>query len=114
MPTVPRRNTGPIRQQGYSNARLNTQAPIEAFGGGQGQVTANVGKVLSQVGSIAEEFKLRADDSAVTDALNKSKAAAQQLKFDPKEGWIHRKGKDAIGAVGDYSERYKKSLDDIE
>lgn len=116
MPRVPRYNGPQIQETGLPNARVSTNAPIEAFGGGSGldQSINAAQRTMGVAQEIILEEKKKADDLATADAFARAVQEKHRLTYDTKEGLMTRKGRDSFGAPEEYRERYKKSLDDIE
>ncbi len=117
MPIVPVPNEGSItRRQAAPNARVSTNAPIEAFGGGSS--SAAVGQAGVQLGSqalqIAKEERAKADDVATTEAYTKTVQLRNRLMYDPKAGAMNRKGKDAFGVGEEYGKQFQDGADEIE
>lgn len=118
MPQVPGPSTeqGIVRRQAGPTARVSTNAPIEAFGGGAG--TAAVGRATQQLGDqafqIAREEKQKADDVATTEAYTKTVQLRNRLMYDPDSGAMNRKGKDAFGIGEQYGADFNKGADEIE
>ena len=116
MPQVPGPATdqGIVRRQAAPNARVNTTAPIEAFGGGAQEVQRAIGQAGNQAMQIAREERQKADDIATTEAYMKTIQLRNRLMYDPKEGAMNRKGKDAFGVGQEYGEHFNKGADEIE
>jgi hypothetical protein len=116
MPSVPRYNEGQIQTQALPNARVSTDAPLSAFGGGQSLDTltqANVGAL--EVGQkVALEEKKKADDVATTEFYTNLAKKKQEMLWDPKAGALARKGKDSFGALEEYGQGFDKYADDLE
>lgn len=108
MPRVPQYERQ-VQERGLPSARLTQAADTEAFGGGQSfqQVTNAAAKFI-------QEKKQEADDIATTEAYSDAVKAKNELMYDPQNGAMNRKGKNAIGAVEEYSDQYQKRLKDIE
>jgi hypothetical protein len=96
MPTVPRYEQR-VGQAALPNARVSTNAPIEAFGGGQG--LQQVAQAAQETLEIVRKEREKADQLAVLEADTKAARLKTSLFFDPKTGAMTRKGKDAFGAV---------------
>lgn len=95
MPVVPRYQRQ-VQEQGMPNVRLNADAPIEAFGGGQSaaQATQATNQALKNVGDAALQFQHQANLTAVAAAENELKALKNNIELDTRKVL----GKDALGA----------------
>lgn len=115
MPQVPGPATeqGLTRVQGSPGARVSTQAPAEAFGGGETAQRA-INQFGGQVMQMAREEKQKADDVATMDAYAKTVQLRNRLMYDPKSGAMTRKGKDAFGVGEDYGQQFAQGADEIE
>jgi hypothetical protein len=115
MPTVPRYSEQKVQQAGFPGVRLDTQAPIAAFGGGQtnAAVHESIGRFTDTTSKILIEEKKNADSLAVQDAYLKTVQLKNKLFWDPKEGAMNRRGKDALGANEEYISRFNQDSDEI-
>lgn len=96
MPQVPRYDSPQVQSAALPNVKVNTEAPLSAFGGGQavaqaGEATRGLGK---QVFDIAQAEKKKADDIAFMDADLEALKAKTDLEIQAK----NMQGKDAAGA----------------
>jgi hypothetical protein len=103
---VPRISEDRINQSPVPGVRVNTQAPIEAFGGGQSleavnRATQNTGNVVI---NIMQEEQKKADDSALFEASSKM----AQLEVDLSKKRREYVGKAALG----YPDEEAKILSD--
>lgn len=100
MPQVPRIEPGQVQQQGLPNVRVSTDAPIEAFGGGQGVAkTFEAGNQLISTGqAIFQEEKKKADQIAAMDYDRNLSELETRIQLDVKK----MQGKNAAGAF-DYA-----------
>jgi len=116
MPTVPRYDSPQVRQTGLPNARVNTSAPLEAFGGGDGleRVNAAVGQLANTGARIALEEREKADDVATQDYYAKLAREKQRLQWDPNSGAMVKRGKDALGVMEEYGTQFDKFADSLE
>lgn len=116
MPSVPRYDSQQVGQAAIPNARLETNAPIEAFGGGQAAAQATQATIgLSQQAfKLAQDEKDRADDTMVKDLYSKAVMAKNRAMYDKDTGAMNRRGKDAFGVVDEYGESFDKELLEIE
>lgn len=115
MPKVPTIDRS-VRESGLPSARVSTDAPIEAFGGGASAARAmeSFNAPVNEAVKIFDEEKKKADDIAVTEAWAKASQAKNKRLYDPDSGAISRKGKNAFGVVDEYGKYYAGDLDDIE
>ncbi len=114
MAEVPIASRDIVQQQATPNARVTTDAPLTAFGGGT-QVVAQATEGLGdQAMQMAKREKDKADDVATTEAYTKTVALRNQLMYDPKSGAMTRKGKDAFGVGEEYGAQFKSGADAIE
>lgn len=92
--------------------QVNVQTNQEAFGGGQDP------RALQQAtGSVVDAFaqyRMQSDEVAVTEADGKASKTVNELIFNPKDGFMAKKGKDAFGIEKDYVPAFQKSMDQIE
>lgn len=128
MPQVPVPNeAGITRVQGAPNARVSTSAPIEAFGGGRAaenvtrqaqnlgeQAIQTIEKNQALAAKLAKEEKDKADDVATQDAYTRTVQLRNRLMYDPENGAMNRKGKDAFGAGEEYGKQFEAGADEIE
>lgn len=108
MPTVPKYQSQ-VQERGLPSARLTQAADVEAFGGGQ-----SFERVSNEIQKYIIQEKEKADDVATTDAYTQALEAKNRLMYDTENGAMTRRGKNAFGAVEEYSEAYTKELDRIE
>lgn len=116
MPRVPQLNGG-VGQAALPGARVSTDAPREAFGGGGvdlGSALEPVSRGLSAIDQVVQAEKRKADDSVTTESWKKMVEHRNKLLYDPKDGVMTKRGKDALGVVDDYGGRFRKGLDEIE
>jgi len=117
MPQVPVSNEqGITRQQAAPNARLNVQTSEASFGGGAAvEAVGRAGAGLAQQAfQIAKEERQKADDVATQEAYTKTVKLRNDLMYDPKNGAMNRKGKDAFGVGQEYGQQFNKGADQIE
>lgn len=116
MPIVPRVTTTQVQQAGLPNARERVETSAEAFGGGQS--LAAVGQaaqgLLGSTQRLVLEEKAKADDSWSKDAFAKAARARQEALYNPQNGALIRRGKDAFDVADQYGGAYDKTLDEIE
>lgn len=93
MPTVPVITQRQIAPQGLPNARVNEQASPGAFGASLAQPLAQASKLFE---GIALEERDKADTAAVLEAGTKLNDLEQTMLFDPQNGALTRRGKNAF------------------
>lgn len=115
MPRVPLLETN-VRSTPLQAVRQSTDAPVEAFGG-QG---ANYGKVqqaaqsaLGNVGDIYLGEKKKADDARSKEAYAALVEKKNILLWDPQNGAISKKGKNAVNITDDYQKEFGKAYTEI-
>ncbi len=115
MATVPRYE-GNVQQQAFPNPRIDTSAPIEAFGGGPGLERAQ--NELSGAARAAYDFyreeKKKADDIVVQDKLSAAIRKQNEVLYDPQNGAYWRKGKNAFGLMESHFTPFQKYLRELE
>lgn len=105
-----------VRETALPNARVSTDAPLEAFGGGQSlsNMTRAAQGLAGTVQQIAQEERQKADDIAVQEALAQTVKKRNARMYDPKEGAFTKRGKDSFGVVDQYGTLFNQDLDEIE
>ncbi len=116
MPQVPKLQQNNIDLAPMPKVRVNTQAPDSAFGAGKTfERTVNAAdRLIDHTYQIQVDEKRKADDIATTAAHVETEKAVQDLTYNTSYGLMTKKGKDAIGAHDEYSERYDKATEEIE
>jgi hypothetical protein len=109
--TIPRIDPQ-VSPQGSPNARLNIQAPREAFGGGQS--LDGVQRATEGLGRAILDEKRKADELVVEDFNSKLANLKNQTVFDPKEGLLTKKGKDAFSAPDVYGKRFDDGVEELQ
>lgn len=109
MPRVPRYEGG-VREEGFQPGSVSTQAPIEAFGGGREVDRAfSAGRgIIDDAQKLLIEEKRKADDVGSQEDYAAAATKKNALLYDPKSGAMNRRGKDALGTAGEYSEQFDK------
>jgi hypothetical protein len=111
MPTVPVYNRQ-VQESGTPNIRVNPSAPIDSFGGGQG--LNKIQQASDEVFSIVQNERKKADQLAVLEADAATANLKNKLFYDPKEGAMNKRGKDAFGAVDEYNIKFDEETKKIE
>lgn len=111
MATVP---TYQRRFQENLNAAptVNVSTTPEAFGGGQSAAPLN--NLVTQVNDAYQEYAKQADTIAATDADAKAQALTNRLIYDPRDGFMTKKGKDALAIPNEYLPKFQEEMDAIE
>ena len=112
MPSVPRYNQQ-VNQSALPNARVGTGAPAEAFGGGAAS-GRGVTQAASQIVSIMDKEREKADQLRIMDADSQAARLKNKLFYDPDSGAMNKRGKDAFGAVDEYSKQFDEQAREIE
>jgi hypothetical protein len=117
MPTVPQYNRQPVQQEQFPNVSVPTQAPVEAFGGGNERTRqAGIGAV-NEVSDFVVEMKERADQSENLKAKNDFITGLHKLKAgssDPKDnepGYMTVKGENSKDVYDVYTKKLKDLYD---
>jgi hypothetical protein len=111
MPLVVPKYDGGVQEQSAPNVRVNTQAPIEAFGGGD--LAAAPTRALQQTAEIVDRERQKADQTRVLEADTEINNYKTNLFYDPKEGVITKRGRDAFGAQEEYAPKLKQKIDEL-
>lgn len=102
-----------VQETATPNARVNDQAPVEAFGGGQAAQQANqaIQGFTSEIHRAAEEEKKKADTTVVQEKWTEIVAIKNDLTYN---GAMKRKGKDAANVAEEYGVEFDKQADALE
>jgi len=114
MPQVPRYQKQ-VNEAGFPGVRVNTDAPLEAFGGGvsaQQATNANI-NYLKQVEDIQLKAKQRADDAVTQEAYAKAINFKNDYLYHPEKGALKRQGKDALSYAKEDQEAFDKEMNGI-
>lgn len=89
-------------------ARINAEAPIEAFGGGAAAagVTNAIKGLAGDVLEIAAQERVKAVDTMTQDGYSKIVTEKNRLIYDPKDGAMQKRGKDAFAVPEEYTKRF--------
>jgi hypothetical protein len=99
-----------VQQQSIGVGRTVQTPDADFFGGGM----EKVGRAIGQIGQGLEDNASSADQERTKEAYNQLVERKQKAIFDPKEGAMTRKGKNAVGVVEEYGTRFDKEADEIE
>lgn len=98
------------------NVQVTQSAPLSSFGGGQGlaQVGGELSKLGDTVAKVHDQERQMANQMVVDEFNSKLTQAKNKLIFDPENGLMARRGKDAFGAPEEFDERYKKEVEGLQ
>lgn len=110
MPSVPVYGQPQVRQAALPSARVSTEAPDEAFGGGRS--AAGVGEAVKGVANVAhgifEQEQQKADQVRLLEKRRALNDWEQQAIYDPKTGAKNRLGKNAFGVQDELPDSFDK------
>lgn len=107
MPKVPS-YSGDVRERPLPGARLDVRVTPADFGAG-------IGEVLQKVGAdLWEKEAQKADETAVMAAVGQLKAYTNGKLYDPNNGVLNKRGKDAIGVTESAQVEYDDKISEIE
>ncbi len=107
---VPRYDEPKVEQRGLPKVQVNTNAPLEAFGGGQvaAQVTHAAQNALGSLNEYMANAKRDADETRLKSFDKDLMEIKNKLLMDPNDGALTKKGESAFGI----EENYLKAFDD--
>lgn len=108
MPKVPSYDAPQVQERGLSSARVSVNLP-DALTPGRGASAQ-----ADQVVQIAQKFKTDADQVALMEADKKLTEMETNLLYNPDNGALNRRGKDAFGLPEEVNENYRKTTDEIQ
>lgn len=114
MPTVQKYQPGQVQSQPLPGVRRSVDAPIEAFGGGASNIAPAVGGAISDLDKVYQAEKKKNDDVRTQDAYAQAVKKKNQLFYDPKNGAVTRRGRDAAGIMDEFNPQFETAMDDIE
>jgi|CXWL01.1.fsa_nt_gi hypothetical protein len=105
---VPTYGDTKVSQAAFPNARFNAEAPVESFGGGAAQapIVQGVKGVADVVSEIASKERVKAIDTMTQEGLAQIVTEKNRLVYDPKDGALTKRGKDAFTTPEDYGKRF--------
>lgn len=112
MPRVPRRDSTLLSAQPMPDVRLSTGAPSSAFGGLPS--APDLSGVQRHVTAIVQEEQRRADQIAVLEADNALAEAETSLLYNPKDGHLTRKGKNAFTSPEEIGAAWEQRTSEVE
>lgn len=107
MPTIPRLGINQIQSAQGPQQRVDTSVNQEAFGLGAAK------SVAPDIAAFAQKIKNDADQVAAMEAENKLIEYQNKFLYDPKDGMIAKKGKDAFNLQNDLNESFAKTNAEI-
>ena len=107
MPTIPRLGINQVAAAQGPQQRVDTSVNQEAFGLG------NARSVAPDIAAFAQKIKNDADQVAAMEAENKLIEYQNKFLYDPKDGMIAKKGKDAFNLQNDLNESFAKTNAEI-
>ena len=114
---VERYNSPQVSPSVAPSARVDVNAPIDAFGGNAGEVYGQIRGLVTDQQRIldeqAREAKAKADEASVFEAVAAAQNKANDLMFNQQTGLIMKRGKDALGAPEQVMGDYKTATSDI-
>lgn len=114
MPSVPRYNQPQVQQTAAPNVRVNQEASVEAFGGGQ---AARGIEAVRGLGNTAMDIALKEQQKADDISLAEHAAKLKQWKIDrlhnEKTGALNQKGQNAFGLPEQVGEEFSKFTSEL-
>lgn len=107
MPQVPRLGINQVQSAQGPQQRVDTSVNQEAFGLGAAR------NIAPEIAQFAQKIKNDADQVAAMEAENKLIAYQNKFLYDPKDGMINKKGKDAFNLQNDLDESFSKTNAEI-
>lgn len=107
MPQIPRLGINQIQSAQGPQQRVDTNVNQEAFGLG------NAKSVAPDIAAFAQKIKNDADQVAAMEAENKLIEYQNKFLYDPKDGMIAKKGKDAFNLQNDLNESFAKTSSEL-
>ncbi len=116
MPTVESYNQPQVRDQGTPNVRFRSQvAELPTASSDIAQsVTGTAAKVANTAATFFEQQKKKADDVRITEHKGQLAHAYNELLYNPENGAMHKRGKDALGIDQDVFEQFDKLSGEME
>jgi hypothetical protein len=121
MPRVPTPDAFgvPVAPGGNATFTLDTSNPGAAVAARSAEATGQgLGQLGAAVSAIATDAAERADNVRVMDAASRALAERLRLTYDPKDGYVHRKGEAALPTADStlddaYLKTFQGKMDDI-
>lgn len=113
MARVPTYQPNQVQANLGSTPQVDVRTSQQAFGGG-GQVAEAASQAVDSVANTFIQYRVQADEIAVTEADAKASAITNDLIFNPQKGFMSKKGKDAFGIEDQYVPEFDKSMNEIE
>lgn len=112
MPSVPRRSDDQLHLRGLPSVQFQTEAPSGAFGGGP--AAQAVGQAISGLPRVAMDIfmaeKEKADKTAIVDFDTKLTEHENTLLYNPKNGALATRGKNALAVYEPTRDLYQKTV----
>jgi hypothetical protein len=116
MPSVPKYQPNQVKESALPNARVNLNASLESFGGGQS--AQNLQNTIQGVNRAAQDLISKelenADRLRVLKAEDEVAKIKTMLMYDKDQGFMNKKGEDAFGVPDEYGKRFDDELKRIE
>lgn len=115
MITIPSYGPSQVAPTGTPSVRVQQDAPIENFGGGQAVASAAgaVSQAAKDANDVFLEQKKQADNAIGQDVYAKLTAKKNDLIYNPQSGALTKKGQDALGVTNSFGDQYNKYADDL-
>lgn len=117
MPVVgsaPRYNQPQVQEAALPGVRVDTNAPIEAFGGGRAnQALGAVSDLSNKVAKIALEERDKADDVSLAEQATKLKQWKIDRLYNEQSGALVQKGQNAFGLPETVGDEYNKFTEEL-
>jgi len=119
MPKVPQYQGNRVQLEQGPRVRVNTQAPLEAFGGGQAaQIRGQAERGLADAGTGLVDFmnreKQKADRVRLKEFDIQLDREQTRLLYDRQEGALNKQGRDAFSIVDKYEGDFDKFFSEQE
>lgn len=111
MPQVPGTQGEQIQSQGISGPQQSLTPPVALTD--DNQVFRSSGNLYSEADQMFQKQKEHADTLAALDAKNQLSNAETQILYDPEDGALLKKGKDAVQVPGIVADKYSQSYNEI-
>ena len=115
MPTVPTYNSSQVQTQRLAAPKVNTQVPLEAFGGGQvaDRIESSNRELLNSSLKLLKQEKDKADDARSQEAWSTYLNEKNDQLWNPEYGAYNKKQKDAFGLADQYMPKMNEKAQEI-
>lgn len=112
MPTVPRKQSLEVKEQGFGGMGFQAQAPLSAFGGGQAaaRVNESLAGLVSAIGEVEDKRRSEADQLNIQNAETQAAELSTRLQVEA----TNKVGRDAFASPEYVKTEWEKGLQDIE